>query len=367
MRIALFITPHGFGHAVRSLEIARELLARGAEVEIVSDLPDYLVRENAGRAAAFRRARLDVGMVQRDSVRFDLDATREAVSGLLSRRDGIVSEEAARLSGCDGLVCDIPYLPADAARRAGIPAVGVSNFTWDWIYEAYAGDDPRWRPLVSAVRECYGGLSLYLRLPMHGGVAPPCAAWRDIPLIARRAARGREEVRRLLGIPEGARAWLVSFTALDLGPEALARIGRIPGAVFLFRRPLALPVTNALSLDAAPVTYVEALAASDGVITKPGYGIVADCVANGVPVVYSDRGFFPEYPPLVRYLGEHLPAVHLPSADLYAGRWEEAMEALDGAPRPGRSPEPPNGASVAADAILSAIEGRLQPENRSPS
>ena len=45
----------------------------------------------------------------------------------------------------------------------------------------------------------------------------------------------------------------------------------------------------------AGLAYQDVVAAADLVITKPGYGIVSECVANGTPLLYTSRGRFVEY------------------------------------------------------------------------
>ena len=46
--------------------------------------------------------------------------------------------------------------------------------------------------------------------------------------------------------------------------------------------------------------YEDLVAAVDVVMTKPGYGIIAECVANDTALVYTSRGHFVEYDVLVR-------------------------------------------------------------------
>ena len=60
-----------------------------------------------------------------------------------------VDAEAAFLRDerVDLVVADIPPLGLAAARRAGVPGIGVSNFTWDWIFSAY----PDTEDLVEAI------------------------------------------------------------------------------------------------------------------------------------------------------------------------------------------------------------------------
>jgi len=329
-RLAYYITPHGLGHAVRSLEVIRHLLdlAPGVEIVLVSALPQFIIKQNVPGSLLVRERHLDIGLVQQDSLRFDLEATRTALESLRRRHQAVVDEEIRffRAEGIQGIVCDVPFLPFLAAARSGIPAVGMGNFTWDWIYQGYAEGDRRWESLVAWIREAYRECPLFLQLPMHGDCSA-CGTIRPVPLVARQARRTREQTRRILGLAENQKAYLVSFQSLNLEAEAQRRLETMGERIFLYKHPLRLRAGNSLSLDDLDISYADAVAAVDGVITKPGYGIVADCLVHGTPVIYTDRGLFPEYEILVRALTEYLTTVYIPSGELYAGRWQEAVEA----------------------------------------
>ncbi len=45
--------------------------------------------------------------------------------------------------------------------------------------------------------------------------------------------------------------------------------------------------------------YEDLVRAVDVVITKPGYGIIADCIANDAAMLYTSRGRFAEYEVMV--------------------------------------------------------------------
>jgi hypothetical protein len=360
--IAYYITAHGYGHAVRSLEVIRELRRTepDAAITIVSTISSFLITQNLDTPLPQRRQSLDVGMVQRDSLRMDLDATLHALEALKDRRQDLIDEETHffERQQITAVVADVPFLPFVAAAHYGIPNVGLANFTWDWVYQHYAASDGRWQEQVEWIREAYRHCELFLQLPMNGDCSA-CPRVVPVPLVARRARRGRREVRTLLGIGDGRRAYLVSFTALDLSQEAQGLLEAISDAVFVYKRPLRFGFANAYCVDQADVSYAELVAAVDGVITKPGYGIVADCVAQGTPLVYTDRGDFPEYEILVREMTRWLPTVYLPSEDLYEGRWKRALEQLPR--RDARMPSiATNGSGVCAQAILQHIGRRPQ-------
>ena len=358
-RIAYYITPHGFGHAVRSLEVIRHLLWQNPslEVTVVSDIAEFLVEQRAGKLLPFRRKRLDVGLVQEDSIRFDLPATRQALQTLYQNRKALVAEEVRfiKAEGIQTVISDIAFLPFQAASRCGIPAIGLGNFTWDWIYGGYAEADPSWHPLIAWIKEGYRQCDLLLQLPMHGDCSS-CPKRQQVPFVVRKADRPPAATRRLVGWEPDKKHYLIAFSHLDLSESALNRLAVIPNTIFLFKHPLSFRFANGRSLDAFDLSYSDVVAAVDGVITKPGYGIVADCLVHGTPIAYTDRGPFPEYDILVEAIQQHLPNVHLPSEDLYAGRWEGLLRELAGQRRRPFTIRD-DGAAVCAGLIIQRARG----------
>ena len=360
-RIAYYITPHGLGHGVRSLEVIRQLLiiAKDLEIILVSDLPEFLLDNIEQKHLSIRKKRLDIGLVQRDSIQFDLDATLQVLEDLYHNRNVLLAEEARFLKthGILAVVCDIPFLPFAAASQVDIPAIGISNFTWDWIYQAYISLDTRWSPLVDWIRKSYRKCNLFLQLPMHGDCSV-CPNVQDVPLVTRFAKRNREETRSMLQLRSDQKVYLISFAYLELADTAQEKLQDIADAVFLYKHPLSYKLSNGICLDGFSLSFADVVAAVDGVITKPGYGIVSDCLANGTPMIYSDRGFFPEYEVLVREMVKHLTTVYIPSEDLYAGRWKTAIEQLEKEPRAVPSLSL-NGAEVCAQTVLGIMGSEL--------
>ena len=96
--------------------------------------------------------------------------------------------------------------------------------------------------------------------------------------------------------------------------------------------------------------------AVDLIITKPGYGIVSECIANGTPLVYTSRGVFPEYDVFVREMPRYLRCAYLSNEDLLGGRWGDAIEAAVNAPPPPDRPRT-DGAEVVADMMAACLPG----------
>jgi hypothetical protein len=235
----------------------------------------------------------------------------------------------------------------------------MTNFSWDWIYADYARDQPAFAPLVERLRAGYGRADLLLRLPLHGDL-DAFPAIRDIPLVARRATVEPDDVRTRLGLPPGERVVLLSFGGIGLTLDAAPGLAGVSfvstgGAALGESVPGVRTVSHAEMIDAG-LRYEDLVGACDAVMTKPGYGIVAECIANGTPIVYTERGRFAEYRVLVAGIEAHLPNAFIANADLRAGRWRAPLETVLAVPR--RAPAVRvDGAEVAADILGAMLAG----------
>ncbi len=352
--IAYYVSAHGYGHGVRSCDIVRALgrLVPRIGVRIVSDLPPAFLSNQLGlvpvpvRAAAF-----DVGMVQLDSIRVDLDATLERVERLCARRSELVAGEEAwlREMGIDLVVADIPALPLEAAARLGIPALAVGNFAWDWIYSGFLGRDPRWNRIVDIFRDGYARADLLLRLPFSDAMKS-FRRIEDIPLVASPGMLRRAEISEITGCDAGRKWVLLSFTTLDISGEALDRIEQLRDYEFFTVLPLEWRRKNIHPLDRGQVIFSDVVASVDAVISKPGFGILSNCVVNRKPLVYADREDFLEYAILEAAIKKYIRHVPIAAASLYRGDLGESLERLWEAPEP-PSTLPHGGDRIAARRI----------------
>jgi L-arabinokinase len=241
-----------------------------------------------------------------------------------------------------------------------VPAVVLANFTWDWIYEGFPDFERRAPGVLDIVRRAYRHATRALRLPLHGGFVPMSRVTTDIPLIARRSTRPRAETRARLGLSNAELVILPSFGghgfALPYGQAA--DIGAFTVVVTDDDAPSSgietmgrLRRVGRSTLDTLRLRYEDLVAAADVVVTKPGYGIVSECIANGVALVYTPRGSFVEEDVLVAEMPRFLRCERIEVADLRAGRWRSAIEA---ALAKGPPPETIriDGAEEAARAIL---------------
>ena len=194
---------------------------------------------------------------------------------------------------------------------------------------------------------------------------------RDIPFIARHSTRTREEVCKLLKIPTDKPIILSSFGGYGLpglDTDLLSKFKKytvITTANVSMSRarkdtPLVEKKGSFISINEEAmydhgVRYEDLVLAAEAVVTKPGYGIIAECIANDTAMLYTTRGHFPEYDILVEEMPKYVRSAFFSHDDLFNGKWETHLDKLLNQPKLKKKPET-NGADVAAEILLKALD-----------
>ena len=308
---------------------------------------------------AIREIEVDVGLVQKDALTIDEAASAGAVAQFVSGWPALVEREARWLrdAGASLVLGDIPPLAFAAAAAAGLPSVALGNFSWDWIYRHLGRRHPLLLEAAEHAARAYAQAGLLLRLPFAGDLAV-FPRIEDIPLVARRPTVAKAEARGRLSL-DGRPAVLLSFGGIGMPGLDPSALGRLDDYLFLTTGRVGsgeAPNVRRLGagdLATARLQYTDLVGAVDVVVSKPGYGIVTDCIGAATRFVYTDRGDFPEYEILVAEMPRYLPVRYVANDDLRAGRLGEALGDVRAIDFPAAAPA--DGASVAAARILSLL------------
>lgn len=357
-KIAYYITAHGYGHGARSCDILNALRVAAPETPIIvkTDLPADFMASRLPDSIELRPGAFDVGLIQKDSIQVDLDASLQTIGTLYAREAELIAQEVEflRRETIGVVVADVPAIPLAAAQQAGIPNIATSNFGWDWIYADFADLDFRWQRYAEKFRAVYAQTDLLLRQPF----AEPMAAFPrkiDLPLLAKPGINRRGLLAEKTGADPAKKWVLLSFTSLNLDARALGNLARLDGCELFSVEPLAWPGSVVRAISRSVACFADILASADIAVTKPGFGIVSECIANGKPILYSDRKHFREYNVLVENIERYCRHAFLPNAELYAGTLEKALARIAAAAPP---PEemPRGGAELAAREILKRLQ-----------
>ncbi len=352
MALCYYITGHGFGHAIRSIQVIKSL-PPGLPLILKTTAPERLFREELpGRDFSYVSAEYDCGCLQSDSVSVLRRETLTRYGDIAQMNAARLPDEVAflRAQGVRCVVSDIPSFPLRVAQEAGIPGVAVANFTWHDIYSEYVetdADAALLRQMASEYAAATVACLTALNVPTVGDVFLNV---ERVPLVARRGQPKREALAEALSIPSDKHLALLYLGnwGLDIHWPALEQW---TDWVFLVDGPLPQPIANVRAFDAHHWRYADVAASVDAVVSKAGYGTLTECIANSVPLVYLPRHGFREHEALVLGMNRWGGGVEISEPAFFAGEWGVALRSALTA-RPDPSVFPINGADIIANKLV---------------
>ncbi|MBN1561428.1 hypothetical protein JW998_14330, partial [candidate division KSB1 bacterium] len=297
MKLVFYISGHGYGHAVRDIEIIKSLIKMTADAEIHfrTRAPQWLFKSLSNARIFYHERELDFGVRQKNSFSADKKATFDEYANLIRQKETLIEEEFLFLQSVqpDIILSDITPFAFDAAEAFGKKAIAIGNFSWDWIYTPYLEQFPDYAWVVENIKSSYAKAERLWRIPFYGdmSVFPHI---EDVPLVGRRAQMPTPVVRERLGMSQkGAHKYvLLGLRTADLVGVEWGRIEKMPVVFVAVSRDI--QIANCLHIEEASLPFEDVLHACDAVLSKPGYSIVSEVLINRTPIVYIPRSDFVE-------------------------------------------------------------------------
>ncbi|WP_447972596.1 hypothetical protein [Nitrospira sp. Kam-Ns4a] len=354
------ISGHGYGHAAQMIPVLNELgrARSGLKALLRTSVPASFFEGGLTIEWELSPAEPDIGCVQRGPLTIDIGATWREHARFHADWSARVEEEARaiRARAPALVVANIPPLSVAAAARAGVPAVGLCNLSWDAVLEPFL-DEPRElhpgvdRPtrlaILAQMREAYGRADLMI-LPTP---AVPVRAFRRIAQvgpIAPPRRPNRTHLREVIGAQTDERVVLVAFGGIPLETLPTSALEAMEGYRFIVVGPVPPEAQRTHRMATTGLPFGLIMTSADLLVTKPGYSTIVEAVAHGLRVLYVRRYNFVDEPPLVDYLHRYGRGVELSAEDFASGRWRAGLDALWALPEPEEPAPAPTGATEAA-------------------
>lgn len=360
LKLAFFISSHGFGHAARAAAVMENLkqLHPGIAFEIFTQVPAWFFEDTLGDGFAYHDYLADVGIVQRTPWDEDLPATFMAHAQRLpfpTEEINMLGEQIRHL-GCQAVVCDIAPLGIAVAEQAGLPSFLIENFTWDWIFEGYLSEEPRLISIITYYRDWFARASYHIQTEPN---CERCSCDLRVGPVSRAPKHSRSETRARLKIPETTPAVLITMGGIEHRYAAFAALKQHPEVTFIIPGSTSQPARDGnliLLPHRSGFYHPDLLYASDAVIGKVGYSTIAEAYHAGIPFGYATRERFRESAPLAEFIRHHMPSLHIPTPEFMNGAWTRHLDELLALPRRTLVESAPNGATQIANFILEHLE-----------
>lgn len=250
------------------------------------------------------------------------------------------------------ILANIPYLPLATARQLNIPALALCSLNWADILQGYCPDSKELKALRHTMLEAYESAEVFLR-PEPSMPMPELHNTRPIGPIADLGRARRAEINNRLGLTGNETLVLVSLGGvtirlpMECWPQLPNLCWLVPAAWDIQR-----PDTRSRE-ELADIPYVDLLCSSEALLTKPGYGSFTEAACNGIPVLYIERGDWPEEPYLIRWLQESATALRIDRSQLETGDLQASLSDL--LARPPKPALQPVGIQEAVDCLRSYL------------
>lgn len=320
-RLLVALSSHGFGHFGQVAPVLQSLVRQRSDIEIIikTTLPEKLLSTRLSLPFQYINHAADFGMCMSSGLDVKVQESVAKYAEFHANWTANLAAEKAVIAGCepDVVLANIPYLTLAACKDMGVPSIALCSLNWAHIFAGYAAGIAQAESIYQQMLEGYNGADVFL----NPAPSMPMPGLRNLKAIGPMALTGknrRNEINEQCGLSPRQRLVLIAP-------------GGIPTAIPLHAWPhdeevlwitswkSDLERDDVIPFERIGLPFSDLLASVDAVVTKPGYGMVAESVCNGVPVLYVLRKDWPEEPSIVRWLEENGHAREITREQFFTG------------------------------------------------
>jgi len=293
--LCFYLSDHGFGHIARNIPLIAEAVRRTSGFVYVvcgerhlefakANLQEMLTIEQFSRVL-YHAEHTDVGLIlQPGTLLVDTEALTTACEQYLAELPERAKQEAEWLHRHEitAVLCDMPLWAISACEEVGVPLLYVGNFTWTELYREFLPEHI-WKAYAAEYQKIQHGMLYALHNPEMLEFLPQ-AELSETSLLARRFHPDEIEVIRARHTKP------IVFVALGMSAQ-FTRPVSVEGVNAHFYTTEGVPLvgSNVTIVPHSTLHTQDYVAAADYVITKAGWGTVAECLLAQKPMALFAR------------------------------------------------------------------------------
>jgi hypothetical protein len=150
-----------------------------------------------------------------------------------------------------------------------------------------------------------------------------------MPVIARSGARQTGRIRKRYHIAPHKKIGLIYTGNYGMDEVDWGQLEKFTQWEFVGAYPLPQQPENFHIVSKNDFPYTDVSASVDLIVGKAGYGILSECLSNGIPLLYMPREDFAEYPVLDAAIREWGHGFCLSKKDFYELQWNQVLETVE--------------------------------------
>ena len=324
LKIACFVSPHGFGHATRISAVIQELALNFQCLELIifGKTPQWFWENNLPKncKTRFCDTKTDIGLIQNGPFLHDSGETLKEVIRFLEFLPDDLERTIEWIHSFEPtfILCDISPLGIEIGSRLNIPTLLLENFTWDWIYQPFTKEQDKYKGVIKKLSSIYEKASLRLQC------LPYCERDRNakkLNPIFRPPSLPKNQVLQTLGLGENDSYILVTTGGISMEHTFKSSTENpylvIPGDF--------TETTKKGSMIYIPmnskIPFPDLVNTSSLLVGKAGYGTVAECWGMNIPFLGVFRDSFRESAFLRQFCIKELNFKEITLPEFIDGSW----------------------------------------------
>ena len=335
MHLCFSITAHGNGHGAISCSVINRVMLHYPDIKIsvMTLLSKEYIESRLIKAFDYYNIGHDFGMLMLSPISVDIKSSRIKYQALFDNWQMSVDNEKQLLKilNPDILISNISPISLDAAHQLKIKTASVAPFNWAQIYQAYCLDsssetqavNQKMNAIYQAVDQAFKPLPF---VPLDDESELAIASINDQPVA------DLSKLLQLLPI-NTQRIGLVALGGLPFSID-FKNWPKIAGFHWLVDQQVPIERSDISNISALKVPFLELVADSDLIITKPGYGTYCEIASlakhKKIRVLSLARPDWPETPYLNGFLSQRVPFIEIDEQQLASDNLQLMIEQLSG-------------------------------------
>ena len=275
-KIVYYITDHGLGHATRSVALIRELQKNNLEIIIRNSNARTFLKQSLPGTKIIS-AITDVGpIIKNDGISIDVKKSKPILKKWIDKIEKNAELEFIYVQKINPnlIISDISSMPLLAANKLGISSIAISNFSWFDVLKFIPNNQ------LNKLLEIYNLANYAIQLS-YGTKMNNFKKKKKVGLISRTLTKSKQQIKKDLGINQSDRVVLMALG----GTKQKIKCKIDKSTKILSMNSIVQDGDNVKDVS----NWIEGqnlVAISDLVICKCGYGLISECLSNGIPFFY---------------------------------------------------------------------------------
>lgn len=279
--IAYYVSDAGFGHVTRSLALIESIL-ENTDYHIYfscgkpqTDYAEvYLINQDNRCTFQYNETEAELAYYE-DTLKLDPVKVENNVIKYMEGFEAMVEAEVNRLQGLDVqmVITDITLLGIEVAKRLGVKAIGISNYTWYHRFKKLGLS----KETLDFYLTAYNQLDKLYQLALHDTMEDLTCPMEEVGFMMRK-------VNFLARVDLQKAYWPACYLSIgQVAAKEEITINFQAGHVFVTGNVKAKGDGHVIMLPKRVSHSQDYVAASSIALVKPGWSTIAECLIIGLP------------------------------------------------------------------------------------